>query len=226
MADIDAGDENDSEDRELREYNGLLDKAIQRASKLAGGAVDRLRAQYPDASNEVLVKKLETLFSTTVTTTGAATGGVAAVPGAGTVAALASGVGDGTFFLTASAAHVLAVAGIYGIRVENYERQRALLLMVLSGGGMAGGVSKAAGRTGSHLGARSVQAVPMATIRRVNRVLGTHFITKYGTRRGIIVLGRAAPFGLGAAIGGGGNFLMARGVIKATRKAFDSALAY
>ncbi|OBH52892.1 hypothetical protein A5686_09325 [Mycobacterium sp. E2479] len=172
------------------------------------------------------MKKLETLFSTTVTTTGAATGGVAAAPGAGTVAALASGVGDGGFFLTASAAHVLAVASIYGIRVENYERQHALLLMVLTGGGMAGGVSKAAGRTGSHLGARSVRAVPMETINRINRVLGRHFITKYGTKRGIIVLGCAAPFGLGVAIGGGGNFLMARGVIKATRKAFDSALEY
>jgi len=91
---------------------------------------------------------------------------------------------------------------------------------------MAGGISKAAGRTGSHLGARGVQAVPIETIRRINRVLGTHFITKYGTKRGIIVLGRAAPFGLGVAIGGGGNFLMARGVIKATRKAFDNAFAY
>lgn len=221
-----AGDGSDGEDRQLREYNGLLDKAIQQASKLAGGAVDKLRAQYPDATDDVLINKLETLFSTTVTTTGAATGGVAAVPGAGTVAALASGVGDGTFFLTASAAHVLAVASVYGIRVENYERQRALLLMVLTGGGMAGGVSKAAGRTGSHLGARSVQAVPMETINRINRVLGRHFITKYGTKRGIIVLGRAAPFGLGVAIGGGGNFLMARGVIRATRKAFDSAIAY
>lgn len=221
-----ADDESDRENRQLREYNGLLDKAIQRASKLASNAVDKLRAQYPNAPDEVLIKKLETAFSTTVTTTGAATGGVAAVPGAGTFAALASGIGDGTFFLTASAAHVLSVASVYGIRVENYERQRALLLMVLSGGGMAGGMSKAAGRTGSHLGARGVQAVPMETIRRINRVLGTHFITKYGTTRGIIVLGRAAPFGLGAAIGGGGNYLMARGVIKATRKAFDSAFAY
>jgi hypothetical protein len=226
MRDAGVGDGSDRDSRELHEYNGLLDKAIQQASKLAGGAVDKLRAQYPDATDEVLINKLETLFSTTVTTTGAATGGVAAVPGAGTVAALASGVGDGGFFLTASAAHVLAVASVYGIRVEHYERQRALLLMVLTGGGMAGGVSKAAGRTGSHLGARSVQAVPMETINRINRVLGRHFITKYGTKRGIIVLGRAAPFGLGVAIGGGGNFLMARGVIKATRKAFDSALAY
>jgi hypothetical protein len=221
-----AGNEDDGDSPELREYNSLLDKAIQRASKLAGGAVDKLRTQYPNATNEVLVKKLETLFSTTVTTTGAATGGVAAVPGAGTFAALATGVGDGTFFLTASASHVLAVASVYGIRVEDYERQRALLLMVLAGGGMAGGMSKAAGRTGSHIGARSVQAIPMETIRRINRVLGPHFITKYGTKRGIIVLGRATPFGLGAAIGGGGNFLMARGVIKATRKAFDNALAH
>src|ERR1700744_3341335 len=156
---------------ELREYNGVLDKAIRQASKLAGGAVDKLRAQYPDATDDALVKKLETLFSRTVTTTSAATGGVAAVPGAGTIAALASGVGDGTFFLTASAAHVLAVASVYGIRVENYERQRALLLMVLAGGGMAGGISKAAGRTGSHLGARSVAAIPIETIRRINRVL-------------------------------------------------------
>lgn len=176
---------------ELREYNGLLDTAIRQASKLAGGAVDKLRAQYPDATDDALVKKLEALFSRTVTTTGAATGVVAAVPGAGTVAALASGVGDGTFFLTASAAHVLAVASVYGIRVEEYERQRALLLMVLAEGGMAEG-------------------------------LGARFVTRYGRKRGILVLGRAAPFGLGVAIGGGGNFLMARGVIKATRKAFDS----
>jgi hypothetical protein len=220
------GGDGDGESQELREYNSVLDKAIQQASKLAGGAVDKLRAQYPYATDEVLIKKLEALFSTTVTTTGAATGGVAAVPGAGTFAALATGVGDGTFFLTASASHILAVANVYGIRVENYERQRALLLMVLAGGGVAGGMTKAAGRTGSHLGARSVEAIPIATIRRINRVLGAHFITKYGTQRGIIVLSRAAPFGLGVVIGGGGNFLMARGVIKATRKAFDNALAH
>lgn len=222
----DADGNGDRESRELRKYNKFLDRAIQQASKLAEEAVNKLRAQYPLATDEVLIKKLETLFSTTVTTTGAATGGVAAVPGAGTFASLAAGVGDGTFFLTASASHVLAVASVYGIRVEDYERQRALLLMVLASGGMSGGVTKAAGRTGSHLGARSVQAIPMQTIRRINRVLGAHFITKYGTTRGIIVLGRAAPFGLGVAIGGGGNFLMARGVIKATRKAFDNALAH
>jgi len=182
-----------------------------------------LRAQYPNADDRTLIGKLETLFSTTVTTTGIATGGAAAIPGVGTFAALATGVGDGTFFLTASASHVLAVAHVYGIRVEHYERQRALLLMVLTGGGMAGGMSKAAGRTGAHLGAKVVEAAPMEGIRQINRILGRNFVTKYGTRQGIVVLGRAAPFGIGAVIGGGGNYLMARGVIRATRKAFDMA---
>lgn len=216
------------EDRDkagVARYDGFLDRAIRQASKLAGAAVEQLRAQYPGADDGILVAKLEVLFSTTVTTTGAATGGMAAAPGVGTFAALATGVGDGTFFLTASASHVLAVANVYGIRVEHYERQRALLLMVLAGGGAAGGMTKAAGRTGAHLGARAVEAAPMEAIRQANRILGRNFVTKYGAKQGIVVLGRAAPFGLGAVIGGGGNYVMARGVIKATRKAFESALA-
>lgn len=224
--DVNGRPPDDGEQRALPQITNILDAAIRRASKLAAGAVTKLRSQYPDASDEVLINKLEALFTTTVTTTGAATGAAAALPGVGTVAALATGVGDGTLFLTASATHVLAVADIYGIHVENYERQRALLLMVLTGGGTVGGMSRAAGRTGAHLGARSVKAVPLQTIREINRVLGANFVTKYGTKRGILVLGRAAPFGIGFAIGGGGNFLMARGVIKATRKAFDSAPDY
>lgn len=218
------GPRDDGQPKQLNRYDGILDRAIREASKLAGAAVEQLRAQYPNADDSTIIGKLEALFSTTVTTTGVATGGAAAIPGVGTLAALATGVGDGTFFLTASASHVLAVAHVYGIRVDHYERQRALLLMVLAGGGMAGGVSKAAGRTGSHLGAKAVQAAPMEGIRQMNRILGRNFVTKYGTRQGIVVLGRAAPFGIGAVIGGGGNYIMARGVIKATRKAFETAL--
>jgi hypothetical protein len=209
---------------EVTRFDGLLDRAIQQASKLASAAVDQLQTQYPNVDKAVLIAKLEAGFSTTVTTTGAATGGMAAAPGVGTFAALATGVGDGTFFLTASASHVLAVAAVHGIRVEDYERQRALLLLVLAGGGAAGGVTKAAGRTGAHLGARAVEAAPMEVIRQMNRILGRNFITKYGTKQGIVVLGRAAPFGLGAAIGGGANYMMAKGVIRATRRAFETAL--
>jgi hypothetical protein len=64
------------------------------------------------------------------------------------------------------------------------------------------------------------QAVPIETVRRINGVLGQNFVTKYGTKQGIIVIGKMAPFGFGAAIGGTGNAVMARMAIKAARSAF------
>ena len=60
----------------------------------------------------------------------------------------------------------------------------------------------------------------MSQINRINRVLGPRFITKYGTKQGVIVLGRALPFGIGVCIGAGGNYAIARGVVAATRRAF------
>lgn len=197
--------------------NDTIDGAFRKASQLAGKAVEKVRAQNPDATDAQLIKKLESMYFKTVTTSGAATGGVAAIPGAGTAAALASGVWDATFFLTASAAHVLAVANVSGIPAENCQRQRSLLLTVLSGGEVGGEVAAAGGR--------GAQTVPNETIRSMNKTIGAQVIRKYAMKRGIVVLGKAAPFGIGAAIGAGGNYVMARSIIKATRKAFADIAA-
>jgi hypothetical protein len=51
-------------------------------------------------------------------------------------------------------------------------------------------------------------------------MLGRNFITKYGTRQGIIVLGMVVPFGIGAVIGGGANLVLAETAIRASRRAF------
>lgn len=37
----------------------------------------------------------------------------------------------------------------------------------------------------------------METINNVNKALGPRFITKYGTREGLLVLGKQIPLGLG-----------------------------
>jgi len=66
-------------------------------------------------------------------------------------------------------------------------------------------------------------AVPLNTIRSINKILGAHFVTKDGAKRGIITIGKVAPFGIGFTIGAGGNLLMARGVVKTARAMFDSA---
>lgn len=84
-------------------------------------------------------------------------------------------------------------------------------------------VGKAAERTGQHWARQLVSKVPTATLQQINKVLGKNFITKYGTKQGIIVLGRAAPFGIGAVIGGGANATVAALAGRATRRAFGSA---
>lgn len=54
-------------------------------------------------------------------------------------------------------------------------------------------------------------------------MLGRNFVTRFGTRQGIIVIGRLAPFGIGAAIGGGANAAIGYGVVRACRRAFGPA---
>ena len=50
----------------------------------------------------------------------------------------------------------------------------------------------------------------MTAINKANKVLGPRFITKYGTKQGVLVLGKQVPMGIGAVLGGGGNHLSAR----------------
>lgn len=200
-----------------------LDKSIETAGKLARQRVEALRSKHPQLSDEQLLRKVDTTFTSAVTTTGAATGAMAAAPGVGTAAGLVAAAGDTSWFLAAAAAYVLSAAELRGVKVEDFEHQRALVLMVLAGGGGSTFFTNAASRTGPHLGKIVTNAVPLSTIRSINKVLGAHFITKYGTKRGIIAIGKVAPFGVGFAIGAGGNLVMARGVIKTARVMFDSA---
>ena len=48
-------------------------------------------------------------------------------------------------------------------------------------------------------------------------------MTKYGTKQGILVLGRVIPFGIGAVIGGVANAAFSQGIVKAADRAFGSA---
>lgn len=62
----------------------------------------------------------------------------------------------------------------------------------------------------------------MAKIQAVNKVLGRHFVTKYGTKQGIVVLGKVIPYGIGAVIGGTANALFSQGIITASTRAFGA----
>jgi len=118
-------------------------------------------------------------------------------------------------FTEASVLYVLSLAEVHGLHPEDIERRRALVLAVLVGDSAAGAVQATAGRTGPHLARKIVKIIPMDVIDGMNKVLGRHFITKYGSKQGVLVLGKQLPLGLGALIGGGGNHLVGRSIVAA-----------
>ncbi|WP_336724673.1 EcsC family protein [Cellulosimicrobium cellulans] len=197
-----------------------LDKAVQIGRPAILAHVRATVRRDPQASPEKVVKLLGRQFTGAVAASGGAAGGIAAAPAVGLPAGLALGVADAGVFTTAAATYVLAVAEVYGIPTEDVVRRRTLLLGILLGDSATPVIREAAGRTGAHWGRRVVQSVPVSALRKVNGVLGKNFVTKYGTKQGILVLGKAVPFGIGAAIGAGGNAAFAQFTIRSTRKSF------
>jgi hypothetical protein len=197
-----------------------LDSAVSVQRPVVARHVRRLRQRRPDADPAEIIAVLEREYLAAVTGAGAAVGGTAAAPGVGTAVAFALSAGETVGFLDASALLCLAVAEVHGIAIDDLERRRTLLLAVVLGDSGANFVEKAAGRTGGYWGRLLTEKIPTAKINAVNRVLGRWFVTKYGTKQGVIVIGRLAPFGVGAAIGGAGNAFFGRTVIAGLRRAF------
>jgi len=96
-------------------------------------------------------------------------------------------------------------------------------MAIMLGDAGAKGVGKVAERTGQHWARQLVRGIPRATVDAANKVLGHHFVTKYGTKQGIVVLGKVVPFGIGAVIGGTANGLFSHGIVTASNRAFGAA---
>lgn len=63
-------------------------------------------------------------------------------------------------------------------------------------------------------------AVPMSSITAINKPLGRWFLTRYGDKLCTLAIGKVAPFGIGAAIGAGGNRALGRTVVNTSRRVF------
>ncbi|MFV2179235.1 hypothetical protein ACFHW2_36260 [Actinomadura sp. LOL_016] len=198
----------------------LLDKAINSQSVLVRKNITRARQRNPEATPAQVIRTLERMYVSTLTGTGAAVGGTAAAPGVGTGVALALSAGETISSLEMSVLFALSVAEVHGVPIDELERRRTIVMGIMLGGSGTTTISKVAERTGQHWGRQVVAKVPVETLRQINKILGKNFVTKYGTKQGIIVLGRVAPFGIGAVIGGGANAAMATLTVRAGRRAF------
>lgn len=202
-----------------RTLDAALDKALALQRPVVRAYLDRVRRSRPDMTPAQLARQLERRYLAAVAGIGGASGAAAAVPGTGTAAGIATGAAEITAFVSASAMYVLALAELHQVPLSNPELRRALVMSVLVGEGGAA-VLGSGERGWAHVLAHRVEKDQMPGL---NRYLGRLFLRRLGTRQGALLVGRALPMGIGAAIGAGGNAALARTAIAAARTAFGPA---
>jgi len=209
----------DWEDR----LGAAVDRALAVADRLADRRVATLHRANPGMAPAELVATLEREFTVAVTASGSGSGLVAATPVVGTPAAVGVAGADLVAFLTAAAAHTLAVARIHGAPVTDVEHQRALVLAVLLGNAGTKMVMNSAGHVGVRWGQALAATLPLRIVRELNIALGGLLLKRFGPRAGIVTAAKVTPLGLGAVIGGAGNLVLAREVVRSARTAFGPA---
>jgi hypothetical protein len=202
--------------------------AIQRPAVLAH--IRGIRRKNPHAGPDQLVRILERRYLAAVTSGGAAVGATAVIPGVGTGITLALSGVETAGFLEATALFAQSVSEVHGIAVEDPTRARALVMTMMLGregsdlvrqlGGQFAGTGVA---RNAYWGELVTTSMPRAILGPLTDRLKSAFLRQFATRGGASMLGKAMPFGIGAAIGGAGNHILGKKVIQSSRLAFGQA---
>ncbi|MDZ8202110.1 hypothetical protein RZO50_11340 [Microbacterium sp. SSW1-59] len=202
--------------------------AIQRPAVLAH--LRSIRLRHPDAPPEHIIRMLERRYLAAVTTGGAAVGATAVIPGIGTGVTLALSGVETVGFLEATALFAQSVAEVHGIPVDDPDRARALVLTLMLGQEgvdlVAQLANQAAGKGPTrdrYWGQMVTQTLPRAAVGPLVDRLKTTFVRQFAARGGASWIGKALPFGIGAAVGGAGNNILGRRVLVNSRRAFPDA---
>ncbi|MGQ0779377.1 MAG: hypothetical protein ACT4NY_34010 [Pseudonocardiales bacterium] len=212
-----------------------LEKAIGIQHSPVASYVALLRRARPDATPAEIIAVLEKQYLAAVTGTGAAAGGVAAVPGIGTVLGLTLSGGERAVFFEATTLFALALAEVHGIRAEEVQRRQTLVLDVVFGDHSAPQAEETADQTDQprgdqpcgdqpcgdpHRGDPRLYMLPISLIAAINKPLSRWFVTKFGSTQAALVIGRIAPLGIGAAAWAAGNRGVGLMMLDASRRVF------
>jgi hypothetical protein len=202
--------------------------SVQRPVVLAH--IRSIRRRYPTASPSQVILILERRYLTAVTSGGAAVGASAVIPAVGVGVSLALSAVETAGFLEASALFAQSVTEIHGIAVEDPERARTLVMTMMLGTAGSDLIKQLAGQvTGSgpakpkFWGELVTKSLPEAAFNQVTSRIQRNFVRRFATTQGASIVGRAIPFGIGAVVGGAGNNLLGRKVVKSSRTAFGPA---
>jgi hypothetical protein len=204
--------------------------AIQRPLVLAH--IRSIRLRNRDATPDQIIRILERRYLAAVTAGGAAVGATAVVPGIGTGITLALSGVETVGFVESTALFAQSVAEVHGIAIENPDRARALVMTLMLGKEGVDLVSQLAREAAGKSGGRSgywgelvTKSLPRAAVGPLVDRLKSMFLHQFATRGGASFLGKALPFGVGAAVGGAGNHILGRRVLTTSHRAFGVAPA-
>ncbi|NND73488.1 MAG: hypothetical protein HKN44_00630 [Ilumatobacter sp.] len=168
--------------------------ALRRAAAVEGDTV------------EARVDAVTSGFRQELGVAGAAAGGTSAIPGVGVATASAAFAVELAWSTVRLTDLVLTIAALHGHRDATIDERRLWVLTILTfGDGATSMLTRLASDLGATVGSQAAGRVPAETVRQLNKALGAKVVTRYGTRRGAIAVGRAIPFGIGAALGYGLN---------------------
>ncbi|WP_353889770.1 hypothetical protein [Galbitalea sp. SE-J8] len=189
-----------------------------------------IRSARPQATPAEVVATLERRYLAAVTMGGAAVGAASVLPVVGVGASFALSAVETGGFLEASALFAQSVAEVHGIAVDDPERARALVMALVLGSaggdlvrqlaGQAAGVAPARQR---YWGELVTKQLPKAALGRLGGELRSRFVRRFAASQGASAIGRAIPFGIGAVVGGVGNHLLGRQIVRGAREAFGPA---
>lgn len=199
---------------------GALRRAIRSQTGVARHYVRKLRENHPGESPAQIRKRLDARFLMMVTASGATVGATAAVPGIGTVMALGAVGAESLVFLEAAAFYTLAVAEVHGVDVREGEHEELLVMTIILGASGTAILSNAVGSGGS--GSLAGRAGLFPGLKEINRRMMSRFVRKFSVKRASLALGKLAPAGLGAAVGGWGNRKLGQTVVETADATFGA----
>lgn len=186
-----------------------------------------IRASRPNATPEEVIRILERRYLTAVTTGGALVGASAVIPGIGMASSVALSAVETGGFLEASALFAQSVTEVHGIAIDDPDRARSLVMALVLGSAGSDLVKQLAGQVSGTGPGRDVfwgelltKNLPKAAVGRIADQVKKRFMKRFAVTQGASVVGRAIPFGIGAVVGGSGNHILGRQIVRTAREAF------
>jgi hypothetical protein len=192
---------------------------------------ERALSANPNAPAEKLAAAIIRRVAKELATAGAISGIVAAAPGIGTSASLATGAADIGVSFGRLAAMVLAVGLAYGADLSDVEDRRRHVYAVLSGSGeqltegerKAGDLKKQLGQQALGRGKDQKDGVGSYVTSKVGSKVGAKVLSRLVAQETAISIGSLMPLGIGAGIGAAGNRALVFSVGRTAVKYFSRA---